>query len=205
MLPQLSSLLMSPQPDQNDVSTALGLLRDSLAEEEQRIRNEGAKAMQGGDYDTATSVIEFAKRLLAFQNKVEGLVSEWDELEDLRDTASPAVQEIVSKRFFGKKKKGEITPHTDFHPYILKALIEKGGSGKTKLVLDRVGQLMKDVLKPLDHDVLKSDGKSIRWRNAAQWARNTMVNEDGRMKKTKNGTWEISENGRKWLLENSSR
>ena len=35
-------------PDQNDVSTALGLLRDSLAEEEQRIRNKGAKAMQEG-------------------------------------------------------------------------------------------------------------------------------------------------------------
>ena len=39
----------------------------------------------------------------------------------------------------------------------------------------------------------------IRWRNAAQWARNTMVNEDGRMKKTKNGVWEISGEGRKWL------
>ena len=71
---------MNTQPDQNDVSTALSLLRDSLAEEEQRIRSEGAKAMQGGDYDTATSVIEFAKRLLKFQQKVEGLVSEWDEL-----------------------------------------------------------------------------------------------------------------------------
>jgi restriction system protein len=194
---------MIPQSDQNDVSTALGLLRDSLAEEEQRIRNEGAKAMQGGDYDTATSVIEFAKRLLAFQNKVEGLVTEWDELEDLRDAASPAVQEIVSKRFFGKKKKGEITPHTDFYPYILKALVEMGGSGKTKLVLDRVGHLMNDVLKPLDHDVLKSDGKSIRWRNAGQWARNTMVNEDGRMKKTKNGIWEISDKGRKCLKDSS--
>ena len=56
-------------PDQNDVSTALALLRDSLAEEEQRIRGEGAAAMQGGDYDTATSVIEFAKRLLGFQKK----------------------------------------------------------------------------------------------------------------------------------------
>jgi len=34
---------------------------------EQHIRNEGAAAMQAADYDTATSVIEFAKRLLAFQ------------------------------------------------------------------------------------------------------------------------------------------
>ena len=190
---------MSTQPDQNDVSTALGLLRDSLAEEEKRIRSEGAKAMQGGDYDTATSVIEFAKRLLAFQKKVEGLVNEWAELEDLRDAASPAVQEIVSKRFFGKKKKGEITPHSDFFPYVLQVLVEMGGSGKTRHVLDRVGEKMKNILKPLDYAVLPSDGKSIRWRNSAQWARNTMVNEDGRMKKTKNGIWEISDKGRKWL------
>jgi hypothetical protein len=195
---------MTTQPDQNDVSTALGLLRDSLSEEEQRIRSEGAKAMQGGDYDTATAVIEFAKRLLAFQKKVEGLVNEWAELEDLRDAASPAVQEIVSKRFFGKKKKGEITPHSDFFPFVLQVLVEMGGSGKTRHVLDRVGEKMKDILKPLDYAVLPSDGKSIRWRNSAQWARNTMVNEDGRMKKTKNGIWEISDKGRKWLATGKS-
>ena len=28
-----------------------------------------------------------------------------------------------------------------------------------------------------------------------------MVNEDGRMKKTKNGVWEISGEGRKWLQQ----
>lgn len=188
-----------PTNDQNDVSTALGLLRDSISEEEQRIRGEGAKAMQGGDYDTATSVIEFAKRLLAFEKKVEGLVSEWEELEDLRDSASPAVQEIVSKRFFGKRKKGEVTPHFAFYQAILESLVEMGGSGKTRDVLDRVGEKMKDQLKPLDYGFLPSDGKSIRWRNSAQWARNTMVNEDGRMKKTKTGVWEISDEGRKWL------
>jgi len=195
---------MGTQSDQNDVSTALALLRDSLAEEEQRIRGEGAKAMQTGDYDTATSVIDFAKRLLAFQKKVEGLVSEWDELEDLRDAATPAVQEIVSKRFFGKRKKGEITPHTAYYRPILECLVEMGGSGKTRLVLDRVGEKMNGVLKPIDYESHKSDDKQIRWRNSAQWARNTMVNDDGRMKKSKNGIWEISEKGRKWLKNQRS-
>lgn len=190
---------MNPPPDQNDVSTALSLLRDSLAEEELRIRNEGAAAMKGGDYDTATAVIEFAKRLLTFQKKVEGLVGEWDELEELRDAASPAVQDIVSKRFFGKKKKGEITPHTDFYRPILEVLVEMGGAGKTKLVLDRVGIKMKGTLKPIDYESHKSSDKQIRWRNSAQWARNAMVNEDGRMKKTVTGMWEISDKGRKWL------
>lgn len=98
MLPSTRDPQLLNTPDQNDVSTALALLRDLLAEEEQRIRTEGAAAMQGGDYE----------------------------------------------------------PH-------------------------------------------KSDGKSIRWRNSAQWARNAMVNQDGRMKKSPTGIWEISDTGRKWL------
>lgn len=57
--------------------------------------------------------------------------------------------------------------------------------------------------KPIDYAVLPSDGKSIRSRNSAQLARKTMVNDDGRMRKTKNGIWEISEKGRKWLREHS--
>jgi hypothetical protein len=196
------------KPDQEtdtDTTAALGLLHDALTEEEERIREEGAQAMQNGEYDTATAVIDFAKRLLTFREKVEGLVTEWDELTELRDKASPEVQEIVSKRFFGKRKKGEITPHTDFYPYILQALVEMGGSAKTKLVLDWVGEKMNSVLKPIDHALLPSDEKSIRWRNAAQWARNTMVNEDGRMKSdSPRGIWEISDRGRKWLTNSGN-
>lgn len=189
----------------DDVSTALGLLRDSLSSEEERIRSEGAKAMRAGDYDTATAVIDFAKRLLAFQKKVEGLVHEWDELEDLRDKASPAVQEIVSKRFFGKSRKGEITPHEAYCRPLLEVLVEMGGSGKTKVVLDRLGEKMKPVLKQKDYEPHESDSKQIRWRNTAQWARNKMANEDGRMRAdSPRGVWEISEKGRKWLRSRSS-
>lgn len=196
---------LHPLPDKDDVSTALGLLRDSLAEEEQRIRGEGAKAMQGGDYDTASAVIDFAKRLLDFQGKVEGLVGEWSALEDLRDKASPAVQEIVSKRFFGRRKSGEITPHTEFCPYLLEALVEMGGSGKTKAVIDAVGKKMKGLFKPKDFERHESAGKQVRWRNTCQWARNMMVNEDGRMKKgSPQGLWEISDKGHKWLQKQST-
>jgi len=191
---------MTPNPD--DVSTALSLLRDSLAGEEERIRGEGAAAMSSGDYDTATAVIDFARRLLAFQKKVEGLVDEWDELEGLRDAASPAVQEIVGKRFFGKSKRGEVTPHEAYCRPLLEVLVEMGGSGKTKPVLDRLGARMKPFLKPKDYEGLESDPKQIRWRNAAQWARNRMANDDGRMRSdSPRGVWEISEAGRQWLRQ----
>ena len=52
---------------------------------------------------------------------------------------------------------------------------------------------MKPVLKSLDYALLPSVSKQIRWRNTAQWARNKMVNEDGRMKKNSpREIWEIS-------------
>jgi restriction system protein len=84
----------------------------------------------------------------------------------------------------------------------LKVLMEMGGRGPTKDVLDRLGPKMKKILKPKDYEPHKSNGRQIRWRNHAQWARNHMVNNslDGRMKKgSPNGIWEISDKGRAWL------
>jgi restriction system protein len=190
----------SQSADEDDVGAALHLLRDALAEEAQRINEEGAKAMKAGDYPTAEGVLDFAKRLLTFRSRVEGLGKEWSELEGLRDKASAEVQEIVSKRFFGRKPSGEITGHRDYCRPILEVLLAMGGSGKTNDVLDRIGEKMKPVLKPKDYEPHASDGKQIRWRNTAQWARNLMVNEDGRMKKkSPRGIWEISDAGRAWL------
>lgn len=207
MKPKLKLLDPAPSASPDDVSAALSLLRDALGEEEQRIRNEGSRAMQSGAYDTATAVIDFAKRLLAFKAKVDGLVSEWEGLEEFNERATPEVREIVSKRFFGKKaKKGEITPQEEYYRPILEALVEMGGKGKTKAVIDRVGEKMKAIFKPLDYAPHTSSQKQIRWRNSAQWARNTMANEDGRMRgDSPNGIWEISDKGRKWLREVQAR
>ena len=191
------------EADNDDVSAALHLLGDSLQGEVQRINSEGSQAMQIGDYDTAQAVIDFAKRLTAFRAKVNDLGEEWLKLEDLRDKASVEVQQIVSKRFFGKSKKGQITPNLVYCRPLLEVLEEMGGSGKTKDVLDRLGKKMKSTLVPKDYEPHDSDAKQIRWRNTAQWARNKMVNEDGRMKKNSpRGLWEISTSGIDWLKKN---
>lgn len=187
-------------PSNNDVGEALVLLSETLTEEETRIRDEGAEAMKSGAYDTATDVIDFAKQLLAFQEKVSTLADEWEEIENARDAATPEVQEIVSKKFFGKKRKGVITTHDEYCQPLLEVLVEIGGKGPTDEVLDCLGEKMKGTLKPVDYECHKSDEKQIRWRNSAQWARNKMVNTDGRMKKgSRRGIWEISDKGRKWL------
>lgn len=205
MKPNQLQLPVTSNPT-DDVGAALGLLQGALGDEEQRIRVEGAQAMQKGDFDTATSVIEFARRLLAFRGRVCSLEKEWTELETMRDEASPAVQAIVSKRFFGRAN-GEITSQQDYFRPLLEVLAEMGGGGRTRDVLDRLGEKMKARLKPKDLEAHQSDARQIRWRNTAQWARNHMVNDptDGRMKKgTASGRWEISEKGRAWLKSNSN-
>lgn len=189
-----------PATAPDEVATALELVIGALDDEQARINKEGAQAMQAGDYDTATAVIEFAIRLLAFKGRVDGLQAELNAIEKLWDEATPAVQEIVSKRFFGRRKNGEITGHSEMCLPLLEVLVEMGGKAKTKDALDRLGDKLKGTLKPKDYEAHESKGHQIRWRNTAQWARNMMVNDDGRMTKgSPNGVWEISDKGRAWL------
>ncbi|MBC8434810.1 MAG: hypothetical protein H8D93_00925, partial [Verrucomicrobia bacterium] len=72
---------------------ALALLSETLTDEEARMRDEGSEAFKTGSYDTARDVIDFAERLIAFQNKVASLADEWEELENAREAATPEVQE----------------------------------------------------------------------------------------------------------------
>lgn len=192
---------MNKPEETDEVSTSLGLLQESLASEVIRMNLEGSEAMKSGDYETAQAVLDFVRKLQGFQGKVSDLESEWKALEEESGLASDSVKEIVGKRFFGKAKKGEITPHSAYYRPILETLVEMGGRAKTQKVLDRVGEKMKPLLKDKDF-ALHSDGRSIRWRNTAQWARNSMANDDGRMKNdSPRGIWEISEAGRKFLKQ----
>ncbi|MBK9315390.1 MAG: winged helix-turn-helix domain-containing protein [Acidobacteria bacterium] len=73
--------------------------------------------------------------------------------------------------------------------------------GKATDVLEQVGQLMKPVLKDVDFDPLASDPSNPRWRNAAQWAQNSMVQECLLKSDSPQGVWEISGEGRAQLSQ----
>ncbi len=96
------------------------------------------------------------------------------------------------------------TPDKAFVLPLLQVLIDVGGSGKAAEVLERLGKLMKPVLKDVDFDPLASDAKNLRWRNTAQWARNMMV-RDGLLKPdSPRGVWEITDSGRRLALDRSA-
>ena len=89
---------------------------------------------------------------------------------------------------------GEITPQSEYAMPILESLIEMGGSGTVRDILDKVYEKMKNRLTQADLEVLPS-GNAIRWRNRAMWERQELK-EDGYLKAdSPRGIWEISEKG----------
>ncbi len=188
-------------PDNDDVSAALHLLGESLQGEVQRINTEGAQAMQKGDYDTAQAVIDFAKRLTAFRSKVDALGKEWGELEDLRDKASAEVQQIVSKRFFGRKSSGEITPTKTTASLFNRARRDgrqrqnqrrarpswREDEGHPQTQRLRTSRVQRQTDPMAQHRPVGSKHNGQR-----RW-----TNEND----SPNGIWEISAKGREWLKE----
>ncbi len=84
---------------------------------------------------------------------------------------------------------------------ILTTLLEEGGRAKMADVLPSVEKRMQGILKKVDYEPLASDQDMPRWRNTAQWARNSMV-KDGLLKgDSPRGIWEISHAGRAWLAQ----
>lgn len=68
----------------------------------------------------------------------------------------------------------------------------------------RVEQMMRGTLQQLDYDTLSSKSNEPRWREMAQWARNTMVNEGTLKQNSPRGMWEIEDAGRRHLADRRS-
>ena len=99
---------------QQEVSTALELLVSTLEDERVRIYGVGANAMKALDADTALAVIDFAKKLEAFQKKVKLLNRDWSALIDEKIAAPEKVQEIVEGdgKLFGMRTRKSKTGFT---------------------------------------------------------------------------------------------
>jgi hypothetical protein len=185
----------------NEVNTAFEILLKEIELVANSLNEEGAAAFKAGKYDMARRAIEEATRLADFREKVKALQKEWASLAVRRP------QREAKTRRTGKSRlpRGLRTPEEAFRRPILEALAELGGKATIGEVLDRVGTKMKASLTKHDLQPLPSDPRSIRWRNTAQWCRNTLVREGLMKSDSPYGTWEISEEGRKALQNESSQ
>lgn len=199
-----------------NVGAALDLLLEEIGGYLGEVRGMGAKALTDGDNIGAKTAIQFAEDIEGFLYRIRQLKDDWSEMVG-QDRRRPALfpgpstgtnkrKEMPKpKKSYGSVSAGKKTPQKDYFIPILRALDRLGGSARMQDVIDLVGEMMKDKLKPTDFEPLKSDAKAIRWVNTAQWARLELVNSGLMKSGSPHGIWEISERGRRHLEKHNAK
>jgi len=179
-----------------NVSSAFEMLLEEVEAEIDFVNNVGSKAFEGRVYERAKEALERAGVLTSFRDRIAALRKEW---EDLAAAAEREEDEETraARRNLGKLRKGLRTPEAAYYHPILMVLERMGGSGKVADVLEKVKQIMKPVLKDVDYEPLASSPDNPRWRNTAQWARNSMIKEGLLKPDSPRGVWEITDAGRR--------
>ncbi|HXF05414.1 MAG TPA: winged helix-turn-helix domain-containing protein [Blastocatellia bacterium] len=178
-----------------DVNEAFEILLNELDAALKDVRERAAAASRQGDYERAQTELARAQQIEKFIADIHAKRQQWQAL-----IGKPRRQ----REGRGKTKplpRGQRTPEEAYRLPILRALVAMGGEGTVSAVLERVYQEMEPHLKPIDLKPLPSDAKTPRWRNTAQWARNSMVREGLLRNDSPRGVWAITERGRAYLRQ----
>jgi len=162
-------------------------------------------------YDSISSPPSFAEKVGWFSWWKDGdtlvRISSKEQLGELFRLLGLAHEQIV--RRYGDSAKaiektgkpsvrGKIISQKEYYIPILEALVELGGSGKVREVLDIIHRKMKDRFSPLDLEPVPS-GKDIRWESTVKWARNWLREQGYISSDSPWGVWEITDKGREYL------
>jgi len=181
----------------NNVSSAFEMLLEEVEADIDFFSRTGSRAFESRDFRKVNEARNQAEKITAFRDKIAALRKEW---ETIGGTAVEGDEETrAERRNLGRLRKGQRTPEAAYYQPILRALVDLGGSAKMQAVLEKVHVAMKPILKAVDHQPLASEPDMPRWRNSAQWARNSMRQEGLLKDDSPHGTWEITDAGRKRL------
>ena len=180
-----------------DVFTAFEILLEEIEMVIANLKEEAAIALQKSDYDKAEKIIGNTKDIEQFREKIKELQNEWQRKFPGLSGKSKTKRK---RKITAKLKRGLRTPEDEFRIPILEAIVELGGSAPMSKVLNLVEKKMKGNLNEYDYQTLQATN-SIRWKNTAQWCRNTMVREGLLKSDSPRGIWEISEKGIRYLQE----
>ena len=184
--------------DNTGVDAAFEILLEEIESVIEEVNQSGGRAFSDGKLDIAQQILTQAQALTDYRSSVASLRENWGALYAVQDEE---VREIISKRDLGRLKKGLRTKEAFYYTPILQVLSNMGGRGEIGEVLDQVHTIVKDSLKPVDKEPLASDPKVPRWRNAACWARCSMVREGLLKADSPRGVWEIAKAGSAHLKE----
>lgn len=180
------------------VVAAFEMLLEEIEAEIDFVNRVGARAFEARDYDKAKEALERAAQVTGFRDKADALRREWENLF-AREEDEEGTESHAARRNLGRLRRGLRTREEAYYRPILEALQSMGGSAQMSQVLDRVLQSMRGTLKDVDYEPLASEPDMPRWKNAAQWARNSMVKEGLLRNDSPRGVWQISEAGVRFL------
>jgi restriction system protein len=220
------------QNNSQNVLAAFDVLIEEIEDALRSIHKAGAHALEVRNYDRAQTAIEHARCVILMREKIGSLKGAWKDVEVTFSEHADSEQQTphlaplqrqtsmhtapakprpvvhhelsppVGRLITGRIRKGLRTPESAFFRPILQALSDLGGSAKRSDVFIMLEQSMRDVLKPIDYQILSSEAEQVRWQNSAQWARNLMVKEGLLQSDSPVGIWEITEKGREFLQKN---
>jgi phosphopantetheine adenylyltransferase len=198
--------------DKDEVYIAFELLLEEIEKAVNMISNEAEQHLKAKDFDKVKTLAEYAERLRDLREKVKALQGEYQTISRIfsekiptqvqREQVKPT--QVRKKKVKERLKKGLRTPEEQFIMPILESIIELGGRAKSKDVLERVYEKMKNILNSYDEEPLPKRNEK-RWKNTARWARNTMVKKGLLAKGSPLGIWEITEEGRKYYYEEKKK
>lgn len=124
------------------------------------------------------------------------LVEELGELvKDLKARIGRTSKITLSRKPRAKRSKAPKTEAATFRYLIVEVLQSFGGHAKVAKILGEVEERLRGKFLPGDLEV-RQDGKTLAWRNNAQWERLRMVHDGILRSDSPNGVWELSEDQR---------
>ncbi len=174
---------------------AFSALLKLATQELEKVQQKGATYFASGD---TTHIREAADQVEKIQELIKALNQLQHQWLQVMPDSAPTTPPLPIERPVQRTPPGIKTPQESYRLPILRALDEMGGKGRTGLVLDLVGEIMKDILNDFDRERLPKQ-RDFRWRNTAMWERLDMVKDGLLSDRSPNGTWEITEKGRKHL------
>lgn len=99
-----------------------------------------------------------------------------------------------------RNRPGDLLPETEYFVPILHALEKRGGRAPTREVLDAVGHEVRERLTPGDLEPT-GNGNEVRWEMRVHFARLRMKERGLVKSNSPRGTWEISDERRRYLTE----
>lgn len=183
------------------------VLKQELALQKRQLGSASKAAIDKGNYEAAEKILVQIRELDGLQKRLDSLavdLEQWAKDSGVAIEGFPIAGNcpaVPQKDAPQKQKRQKKTQQTEYFVPILETLVSGGGRMKTNDVLNQVFEKVKDRLLPYDLKPLKSNPAMPRWRNTAQWGRNSL-RELGYMRSdSPKGIWEISDQGREWLRQ----